>query len=141
MKDLSIVGKRALRPDAFEKVVGGKGFPVNIRLPGMLHGKLLRSPYAHAKILKIDTSRAEKLPGVKAVLTHESVPQIPFNPINHIPADSVVLVRDMLILSNRVRFAGQPVGAVAATSATIAEQAMALIDVEYEEFLSLFCPL
>ncbi|MCL4182126.1 MAG: molybdopterin-dependent oxidoreductase [Burkholderiaceae bacterium] len=140
MTNLSIVGKPVLRPDAFEKVVGGKGFPVNIRLPGMLHGKLLRSPYPHAKVLKIDTSRAEKLPGVKAVLTHENVPQIPYNPINHIPPDSVTIFRDMLVLSDRVRFAGQPVAAVAATTAAIAEQALTLIDVEYEELPAVFDP-
>lgn len=140
MTDLSIVGKSVLRPDALEKVIGGKGFPVNIRLPGMLHGKLLRSPYPHAKVLKIDTSSAEKLPGVKAVLTHENVPQIPYNPINHIPSDSVTIIRDMLVLSDRVRFAGQPVAAVAATTAAIAEQALTLIDVEYEELPAVFDP-
>ena len=68
MTKTTVVGQSVLRPDAAEKVRGGKNFPVNISLPGMLHGKLLRSPYAHARIVRIDTSEAEALPGVKAVL-------------------------------------------------------------------------
>jgi len=140
MTNLNVVGKRVLRQDAYEKVVGGKGFPVNFSLPGMLHGKMLRSPYPHARILRIDTSRAEQLPGVKAVMTPKDVPQIPFNPIFFMPAGSMGIHRDMLILSDTVRFAGQPVAAVAATTVAIAEQALQLIDVEYEELLAVFDP-
>ncbi|MBI5923584.1 MAG: molybdopterin-dependent oxidoreductase [Betaproteobacteria bacterium] len=140
MTNLNVVGKSVLRQDAYEKVVGGKGFPVNISLPGMLHGKMLRSPYPHARILSIDTSRAEKLPGVKAVMTPKDVPQIIFNPIFFMPADSMAIHRDMLILSDTVRFAGQPVAAVAATTVAIAEQALSLIDVEYEELPAVFDP-
>ncbi len=55
----SVVGKSVPRPDAYDKVTGGKGFPVNVKLPGMLHGKILRSDYPHAKILNIDTRAAE----------------------------------------------------------------------------------
>ena len=74
MTNTTVVGKSTLRPDAFEKVQGGKGFPVNVSLPGMLHAKLLRSPYPHARIVKIDASGAEELPGVKAVLLPQDVP-------------------------------------------------------------------
>jgi xanthine dehydrogenase molybdenum-binding subunit len=140
MSDMRVVGKPVLRADAFEKVVGGKGFPVNVSLPGMLHGKLLRSPYPHARILRIDTSRAEKLPGVRAVLTPKDVPQIPYNPMFFMPATSAGLTRDMLILSDVVRYAGQPVAAVAATSAAIAEHALELIEVEYQELPAVFDP-
>jgi len=69
MSEMNVVGQKVLRTDAYDKVTGGKGFPVNVRLPGMFHGKLLRSPYPHARIRHIDTSKAERLPGVKAVLT------------------------------------------------------------------------
>ena len=74
MTATTVVGQSVIRPDADEKVRGGKGFPVNVSLPGMLHAKLLRSPYPHARILKIDTSEAEKLPGVEAVLVPKDVP-------------------------------------------------------------------
>ena len=86
--------------------------PFDVNLPGMLHGKLLRSPYAHAKIINIDTSAAEQLPGVKAVLTSRDVPQKLFSPVYFTPTGAKSLVRDMLILSNRVRYVGQPVAVV-----------------------------
>ncbi len=140
MTNMNVVGKRVLRQDAFEKVVGGKGFPVNVRLPGMLHGKLLRSPYPHARIVRMDTARAEQMPGVKAVITPADVPQIPYNPIFFMPVTSAGLVRDMLILSDTVRFAGQPVAAIAAISAAIAEQALQMIEVDYEELPAVFDP-
>ncbi len=109
-------------------------------MPGMLHAKLLRSPYAHARIIRIDSSEAEKLPGVKAVLTAKDVPQRPFSPVFFCPTEAKSLVRDMVILSDRVRFAGQPVAAVAATSEAIAAQALELIDVDYEELPTVFDP-
>lgn len=138
MMNMNVVGKRVLRQDAYEKVVGGKGFPVNVRLPGMLHAKMLRSPYPHARIVRMDTSRAEQMPGVKAVITPSDVPQIPYNPLFFMPATSAGLTRDMLILSTTVRFAGQPVAAVAASSAAIAEQALQAIEVDYEELPAVF---
>ncbi|MCX7171796.1 MAG: molybdopterin-dependent oxidoreductase [Proteobacteria bacterium] len=140
MTNLNVVGKRVLRQDAYEKVVGGKGFPVNVGLPGMLHGKMLRSPYPHARILRIDTSRAEQLPGVKAVMTPKDLPLIHFITIFFMNAGSLGLHRDMLILSVTVRFAVHTVAAVAATSAEIAEQALQLIEVDYEELPAVFDP-
>ena len=85
MAAADIVGKSVTRPDAWDKVTGGRGYPVNVQLPGMLHGKLLRSPYAHARIISIDTSEAEKLPGVKGVLTAKDAPVRPFNPVYFTP--------------------------------------------------------
>ena len=86
---MSLIGKSPVRPDAFDKVTGGKDFPVNIKVPRMLHGKLLRSPYPHARIISIDTSAAEKLPGVKAVLVPAEVPTRKFTPVYFVPANAV----------------------------------------------------
>ena len=69
MSEFKVIGKSVARPDAYDKVTGGRNYPVNFTLPGMLHAMLLRSPYPHAKIVSIDTAEAERLPGVKAVLT------------------------------------------------------------------------
>ncbi len=140
MTQLNVVGKSVVRPDAYDKVTGGKHYPVNYSLPGMLHGKLLRSPYPHAKIVAIDTSEAEKLPGVKAVITHADVPQNVFTPVYFVPAHAKSMVQDFVVMSDRVRWAGQPVAAVAATSADVAEAALQLIDVEYEELQPVFDP-
>jgi xanthine dehydrogenase molybdenum-binding subunit len=140
MSKMNVVGKRVLRTDAYDKVTGGKGYTVNVRLPGMLHGKLLRSPYPHARILRIDKSRAEKLPGVKAVLTTPDVPQIKYHPVYFAPSTAASMIKDMLILSDTVRFAGEPVAAVAATSAEIAEEALELIHVDYEPLPAVFSP-
>lgn len=138
MTAMKVVGQSVLRPDALEKVLGGKGFPVNVTLPGMLHGKLLRSPYPHARIVKIDASRARKLPGVKAVLLPADVPKKKFCPVFFVPTMAPSMIQDMLIMSDTVRYAGQPVAAVAATSMEIAEEALHLIDVEYEDLEAVF---
>jgi xanthine dehydrogenase molybdenum-binding subunit len=141
MANLNVVGKSATRPDAYDKVTGGKGFPVNVSLPGMLHAKLVRSPYAHARITSIDASRALKLKGVKAVLLPDEVAQRPFNPVYFAPVLARSMVLDFVIMSNTVRFVGQPVAAVAATTPDIAEAAAELIDVDYEELPAIFDPV
>ena len=140
MTELNVVGHSVRRPDALDKVTGGKHFTVNYSLPGMLHAKLLRSPYPHATILNINSSEAEKLPGVKAVITPKDVPQNKFTPIYFAHAHAKSLVQDFLVMSDRVRWAGQPVAAVAATTAEIADKALELIDVEYEELPAVFDP-
>ena len=140
MTNTTVLGKSVPRPDALDKVTGGKQYPVNVVLPGMLHAKLLRSPYPHARIVNIDASAAAKLPGVKAVLLPEDVPQRKYCPVYFVPTLAPSMVQDMLIMSNTVRYAGQPVAAVAATSAGIAEQALELIEVEYEELPAVFDP-
>ena len=95
-----------------------------MKLPGMLYGKVLRSPYPHAKIVKIDTSNARALSGIKAVLTADDIPQGKFG----------LAIRDQTILAcEKVRFVGEPVVAVAATDEELAEEALALISVEYQE--------
>jgi xanthine dehydrogenase molybdenum-binding subunit len=137
---MSVIGKSAIRPDATDKVTGGKSYPVNYSMPRMLHGKLLRSPFPHAKIISIDTSAAEALPGVKAVLVPSECPQTKFTPVYFLPSDSPSVPNDFQIMSDTVRFAGQPVAAVAATSLDIAEQAADLIEVEYEDLPTVFDP-
>jgi len=140
MTELNVIGKSVIRPDAHDKVTGGKKYPVNYTLPGMLHMKMLRSPYPHAKIISIDTSAAEKLAGVRAVITPDDVPQQYFTPVYFVPHLAKSMPHDFVLMSDTVRWAGQPVAAVAASSEDIAEQALELIDVEYEELPTVFDP-
>ena len=138
MTESSYIGVNVPNIDARDKVVGGRGYPVNVSLQGMLHGKLLRSFYGHARIVSIDTSEAENLAGVKAIVTPYDVPKKKFNPIYFMPVLGNGANHDMEVLSDVVRYSGQPVAAVAATSADIAEQALELIEVEYEELPTVF---
>ena len=138
MMESGVIGARVLNKDALDKVTGGRGFPINVKLPGMLFGKMLRSPYAHANIVSIDVDAALAQPGVKAVITSADVPQLKFNPIYFMPVDALGANRDFEVLGDRVRFAGQVVAAVAATSVEIAERACELIEVEYEELPAVF---
>src|SRR4030042_3188748 len=119
-EEFAVIGKSFPRKDALEKVNGEARFVSDIQLPRMLHAKFRRSPYAHAKITKIDTSRAEALAGVKCVLTHQNVPKV------H-PG-----LRFEYILDETVHQAGDEVAGVAAVTKEIAEEALKLIDVEYE---------
>jgi len=126
MEEYAVIGKRLPRVDGVVKVTGSATYADDIALPGMLHGKLLRSPYAHAKILNIDTSKAQRLPGVRAVITGKDFPGI-----------SVGFMRKYAdrppIAIDKVRYCGEVVAAVAATEPDIAEEALDLIDAEYEE--------
>ncbi len=137
---LRVVGQPIPKPDSWEKVMGGSGYPVNVRLPGMLHAKLLRSPYAHARIVKIDTSKASRVRGVKAILTYKDVPAITFTPYAAARPGALSVVKDMRILENKVRFVGDAVAAVAADSVEAAEEATELIDVDYDVLPSVFDP-
>ena len=141
MSKMNVVGQSVERPDAYDKVTGGKGYPINVRLPGMLHAKMLRSPYPHARIISIDASRAEKLPGVRAVLLPKDVPQVKFTPVFFVPVQAPSMVLDFEVMNGEiVRYVGQPVAAVAATTAEIAEAALDLIDIEYEPLPAVFDP-
>jgi len=120
----STIGKRIPMIDGVAKVTGAAKYADDLTLPGMLYGKILRSPHAHARIIRIDTSRAEALPGVKAVVTGKDAPtRYGILPLGH---DETALAVD------KVRYIGQEVAAVAAVSEAIAEQAIDLIDVQYE---------
>ena len=122
------VGKDVKRVDGLDKVTGYTKYVDDIKMPGMLYAKIKKSPYAHAKIRKIDTSKAEALEGVKAVITGADVP----NRVGLYLEDKTFLATD------KVRFIGEPVAAVAAVTPEIAEQAVELIEVEYEELPSVF---
>lgn len=132
----AVVGKSVKRRDLLEKVTGAAVYVADLKLPGLLHGKTLRSQVAHARIVRIDASRARALPGVKAVLTHEDVPRVLHYGSPH--PRSASCTKDQYILDHKVRYWGEGVAAVAATSEEIAEQALGLIDVEYEALPAVF---
>lgn len=136
MQQYSVVGKPIPRVDGSLKATGEAKFTVDIALPGMLYGKILRSPYPHARILSIDTSKAEALPGVKAVITGKDTGEVRFSFIDtpRYPADQCPLAID------KVRFIGEEVAAVAAVSEDTAQEALGLIEVEYEELPAVFDP-
>ena len=132
MTTYSVVGKPVTREDGPDKVSGNLLYPADIVIPGMIWGKVLRSPFAHAKIVSIDTSRATALPGVHAVVTGKDLPGMR---VGRYLRDVPPLAED------KVRFVGERVAAVAADNQDIAEEALNLIDVEYEEIPAVFDPL
>ena len=123
--ELSIVGKPLIKPDAFSKVSGQTKFADDLALPRMIYGRLLRSPHPHARILQVDIARARAHPGVLAVLTGDDLP-IKFG-ILPVSQDEEALARE------KVRYVGDPIAAVAATDEWIADEALELIDVQFEE--------
>ncbi len=135
-EELAYIGKRILRKDGPEKLTGRAKYTVDMRLPGMLVGRILRSPHAHARIIEIDTSRASRLKGVKAVITARDTIGIKhgFVETPRYPADQHVLATD------KVRYVGEEIAAVAATDHYIAEEALRLIQVVYEVLPPLFDP-
>jgi 4-hydroxybenzoyl-CoA reductase alpha subunit len=133
MADYSVIGKRLPRVDAPEKITGQAKYAADYSLPGMLWCKVLRSPYAHARILTIDTSRAERLPGVKAVITGKDFGGWTWG---FMPA-----TRDEPpVALDKVRYLYEAVAAVAAVDEDIAEEATELIKVDYEELPGVFDP-
>jgi CO/xanthine dehydrogenase Mo-binding subunit len=131
MSDFVYVGKSIPRTIETDKVTGRAVYMNDLRRPGMLYGKILYSRYAHAKIKRIDASKAMKLQGVRAVLTGHDIPDVRVGFIK----DQRVLKKDV------VRQFRDEVAAVAAISPEIAEEAIHLIDVEYEEMPAVFDPL
>lgn len=134
MNDMSNkwIGARTIRPDGADKVTGRATYSADNTMPGMIWGKMLRSPHAHARIRSIDTSKAEALPGVKAVVTAKDVTDFPLD-------KSVMLgIQDMrwmcrnVMAREKALFHGHPVAAVAAINEEVAAQACALIAVDYE---------
>jgi len=136
------VGKSIPRWNAHEKATGAGKFTVDLNLTGMLIGRLLTSPVPHANIVKIDTSKAEKLSGVEAVITFKDVPGKLFNPnkMDLTLEDPSGEIPDMYVLSEKARFVGDKIAAVAAINASIAEEALELIKVEFEELPAVFDP-
>ena len=140
---LSVVGKRLPRWAAFEKATGAAQYSADIKLPGMLVGKILFSPHAHAKILNIDTAKAKKLPGVEAVITWGDVPKNLYNPnkLDLILVHPELEFKDMYVLSEKARFVGDRIAAVAAVDAATAQEALELIKVKYDVLPTVFDPL
>ena len=126
------IGQRTVRPDGADKVTGHATFGADFTLPGMLWGKVLRSPHPHARIKSIDLAKAAALPGVKAVMSGSDLVDFPIDiPVMVGPADMRFVSRNVMA-RDKALYAGHAVAAVAATSASIAQQALALIDVDYE---------
>jgi CO/xanthine dehydrogenase Mo-binding subunit len=130
---LRVVGTRPIRPDGVDKVTGRANFGADMRMPGMLWGKIKRSPYAHARIVSVNTDKAMALPGVKAVTTRADFPDIPPDKrvIGAAPHNLWDLSRNCMA-KGKALYEGHAVAAVAAVSPAIAEQALDLIEVEYE---------
>lgn len=121
-RELKYVGRGVRRIDGVEKVTGKAKFTGDLVIPGMLEGKILRSPYAHARIRAIDASQAEALPGVAAVLTAEDIKDL----------DPYYSGRPLIAI-DKVRYAGEPVAAVAAADEETAQEALSLIEIDYQE--------
>ena len=132
--EFSAVGKRPVRHDGYDKVTGKALYGADMNLPGMIHGSILRSPHAHARIISIDTSKAEAHPEVHAVISNTDFPQhenksasiIPGPPLN--PKEQT----DNILAGEKVLYKGHPIAAVAASSPHMAEEALNLITVDYE---------
>ena len=129
-KEYSTVGKSVTRLDARDKVRGTATYIVDMKFTGMLYGKVLRSKYPHARIVSIDTSRAKRLPGVRVVITGENMPFLHGESLHDEPFLAV----------GKVRYMGEGVAAVAAVDEETAEEALDLIEVEYEEIPAVFDP-
>ena len=136
MNDLnfSVIGTTPIRPDGADKVTGRAQFGDDVHFPGMLHGKVLRSPHAHALIRAIRTEKAQRIPGVRAVVTAADFPDIPLQMVASGEAGMVNLkeVAEYCMASKKVLFEGQAVAAVAADSPHLADEALAAIEVDYE---------
>lgn len=133
-KEFRVLGTRPVRPDGLDKVKGRALFSDDFYLPDMIHGRILRSPHAHARIKSIDTSAAEAFPGVRAVVTGADFPHIESRMINEGSAGEINIgeVACNCIARDKVLYDGHAVAGVAADNPHIAEEAVNLIKVEYE---------
>ena len=140
---MKYVGKNIPRNDGFDKATGLGQFTMDVSMPHMLYARVLRSPYAHAKVVKIDTSAAEALPGVVAVCTFENTTNKPFNTSATMvttprPAEPV---RDQTIFTDEPKYIGDEIAAVAAETEAIAAEAIKRIKVEYEVLPAVYDPV
>ena len=132
--DYSAIGKRPVRHDGIDKVTGKALYGADLNLPGMLYGKILRSPHAHARIKSIDLSAAQKHPAVRAIVTSNDLAPLP-NKSEAIGEDlyaNMKYVKDRILASDKVLFKGHPIVAIAAASLHEAEELLGLITIEYE---------
>ncbi len=132
-KQFKVVGTRPVRHDGADKVTGRALYGADLQLAGLLHGAILRSPHAHARIKSIDTSKAEALPGVKAVVVSTDLPDTG-DEITDIGDGDTPLkyVRDNVLASDKVYYKGHAIAGVAAANVHVAQEAVGLIEVEYE---------
>jgi len=137
MKKYSVINSPVHNIDGIAKVTGRATYAFDVKLPSMLYGKILRSPYPHAKILNIDTSKAERLNGVKAVVTGKDTLGIK----QGIWRRFKELCDEEILSRSKVRYIGEPVAAVAAVDEDLAEEALDLIEVEYEPLAAVFDPV
>src|SRR3954469_2815324 len=127
-KPYKVIGTRPIRPDGADKVTGRAQFGADVQLTGMLDGRVLRRPLAHARIISIDTSQAEALEGVKAVVTGQDLPAA--RDVVEEMGEAAANLRDLshnVLAQDKVLYRGQAVAAVAATSPHIALEALGLI--------------
>ena len=132
--EYKVIGTRPIRHDGYDKVTGKALYGADMNLPGMIYGQVLRSPHAHAKILSIDTSRAEAHPDVLAVVTSKDYPELANEAkvLNAGPPVNLFHMSSNIMARSKVLYKGHAVAAVAANSLHAAEAALSLIDVEYE---------
>src|SRR3989338_2268280 len=130
--EYTVVGKSLPKTDGIEKATGKALYIDDLVLPGMLWGKILRSPHPHARILNIDCSKAKSLPGVKAVITGSDLPKARMG---------AFIFDEPVLAQGVVRHIDEPVAAVAAVDGDAAQEALGLISVEYEELPAVFDPL
>ena len=131
-REYDTIGKRPVRHDGPDKVTGKAQYGADIRLPGLLHARTLQSPHAHARIKKIDASRALALPGVRAVVTAADLAPLPAE------LDAAAFNLCNALARDKVLYKGHPVAAVCATNLHIAEEALELIDVDYDVLPAVF---
>ena len=137
VQEYRVIGTRPIRHDGVDKVTGRAQYGADIQMPRLLHGKVLRSPHAHARIKSIDISKAERHPGIQAVVTAGDFPARGSDDtlVSGEAAVRLQYLRDNILASDKVLYKGQPVAAVAAASPHVAEEALDLIEVEYEVLL------
>lgn len=134
MSEHQLVGKSVARIEALAKVTAATQYGVDLAFPGMLYARVLRSPYAHARVVRVDSTALGGMSGVRAVVTRDDVPGVPYNSVYSGLSEKYVkhLVEDQQVLNEVVRYVGEPVAALAADDPLTAERALERIVVEYE---------
>ncbi|MDP6452226.1 MAG: xanthine dehydrogenase family protein molybdopterin-binding subunit [SAR202 cluster bacterium] len=138
-RSFKVIGTRPIRHDGMEKVTGQAKYGADVQMTGLLHGKMLRSPHAHARIVSIDCSKAQALPGVRAIATARDFAISADAPMDlSLSQGGARLLAENDLARDKVMYKGHAIAAIAATSPHIAQEAVSLIDVEYEELPAVF---
>jgi len=131
--EYKVVGTRPIRHDGADKVTGRALYGADFTAAGLLHGAIVRSPHAHARIKRIDTSKAEALPGVRAVVTAADLPDAGDRVVDLGEGDTrLAFIRGNVLASGKTLYKGHAVAGIAATNSHIAHEAAGLVEVEYE---------